>query len=60
MPLEQCIQHLTASGLMSATEVHAFQDTLPPPRPKDAESLARELVHANRLTRHQAAAAQVK
>ena len=55
--LEQFVQHLTASGLMSATEVTSFQDTLPPERkPKDAESLARELVQANKLTRYQAQA----
>jgi serine/threonine protein kinase len=55
--LEQFVQNLTASGLMSAPELTAFQDTLPPPRkPKDAESLARELVRANKLTRYQAQA----
>jgi serine/threonine protein kinase len=53
--LEQFVQQLTASGLMSASEVTSFQGTLPPPRPKDAESLARELVQANKLTRYQAA-----
>ena len=49
MTLEQFVQHLTQSGLMSATEVITFQDTLPPPKPKDAETLARQLVQANRL-----------
>ena len=40
---------------MSATEVISFQDTLPPQRkPKDAETLARELVRANKLTKYQA------
>lgn len=53
--LEQFIQHLTQSGLMSATEISSFQDTLPLDRkPKDAETLARELVRANKLTRYQA------
>src|SRR5512136_2046321 len=42
---------------MSTTEVISFQDTLPPDRkPKDAETLARELVQANKLTRYQAQA----
>jgi serine/threonine-protein kinase len=54
--LEQFVQHLTASGLMSATEVNAFQDTLPPPKPKDAEGLACVLVQASKLTRYQAQA----
>ena len=55
--LEQFVQQLTQSGLMSATEVISFQDTLPPQhKPKDAEGLARELVRANKLTRYQAAA----
>ena len=55
VPLEQFVQHLTASGLMSATEVSSFQDTLPPERkPKDGETLARELVRANKLTKYQA------
>lgn len=52
--LEQFVQHLTQSGLMSATEVISFQDTLPPPKPRDAETLARELVQASKLTRYQA------
>lgn len=55
--LEQFIQQLTASGLMSATEVSAFLAGLATERqPKDAEALARELFHANRLTRYQAQA----
>ena len=55
VPLEQFVQHLTASGLMSATEVSSFQDTLPPERrPKDGETFARELVRANKLTKYQA------
>src|SRR3990170_405904 len=56
MTLEQFVQHLTQSGLMSATEVISFQETLPPPKPKDAEGLARELVQANKLTPYQAQA----
>jgi len=55
--LEQFVQHLTASGLMSAAEVTAFQDALPPDRkPKDGEALAREMFRANKLTRYQAQA----
>lgn len=54
--LEQFVEHLTASGLMSATEVNAFQETLPLPKPKDGETLAQELVQANRLTKYQAEA----
>jgi eukaryotic-like serine/threonine-protein kinase len=55
LTLEQFVQHLTASGLMSVAQVASFQDTLPPERkPKDAEDLARELVQAGKLTRYQA------
>jgi serine/threonine protein kinase/formylglycine-generating enzyme required for sulfatase activity len=55
--LEQFIEQLTQSGLLSATEVSTFQQNLPlQKRPKDAEGLARELVEARRLTRYQAAA----
>lgn len=53
--LEQFVQNLSQSGLMSATDVQSFQDTLPPERkPKDGENLARELVRANKLTKYQA------
>jgi hypothetical protein len=55
--LERFVQHLTQSGLMSAAEVSTFQDSLPPEkRPKDGETLARELVRANKLTKYQAQA----
>jgi len=55
--LERFIEQLANSGLMSAAEVLAFRDALPSNRkPDDGESLARELVQANRLTRYQAAA----
>jgi formylglycine-generating enzyme required for sulfatase activity len=55
--LEQFIQHLTASGLLSAAEVSSFQDSQPPEqRPKDAETLARNLVRAGKLTKFQAQA----
>jgi serine/threonine protein kinase len=55
--VEQFLERLSQSGLMSAAEVSAFQDSLPPEkRPKDAETLARELVRANKLTKYQAQA----
>ena len=55
--LEQFVQHLTQSGLMSAAEVTSFQNSLPADkRPKDAETLARDLVRTGRLTKYQAAA----
>jgi serine/threonine-protein kinase len=55
--LEQFVQKLTQSGLMSATDVSSFHDSLPPEkRPKDGEALARELVRANKLTKYQAQA----
>jgi formylglycine-generating enzyme required for sulfatase activity/serine/threonine protein kinase len=55
--LEQFIQDVTRSGLMSAGEMATFQQRLPPARrPRDAEALARELVAAHKLTRYQAAA----
>ncbi len=57
MTLEQFVQHLTQSGLMSVTDISSFQDSLPPEkRPKDGEALARALVQANRLTKYQAQA----
>lgn len=55
--LEQFVQNLTASGLLSAAEITSFQQSLPAHRqPKDAETLARELVQAGKLTRYQAGA----
>jgi formylglycine-generating enzyme required for sulfatase activity/serine/threonine protein kinase len=55
--LEQFVQQLVQSGLLSETEVSSFQQSLPAQqRPTDAEGLARELVQAKRLTRYQAAA----
>ena len=55
--LEQFVQHLTQSGLMSATDISSFQESLPPDkRPKDGEALARELVKADKLTKYQAQA----
>ena len=55
--LEQFIENLTRSGLVSADELSAFQDGLPPDkRPSDPQGLARELIQAGKLTRYQAAA----
>jgi hypothetical protein len=55
--LEQFIQDVTRSGLLSAGEIASVQQKLPPQRrPTDAEGLARELVEACKLTRYQAAA----
>ena len=53
--LDQFVEHLTQSGLLSAAEITSFQDALPPDkRPKDGEALARELVRANKITKYQA------
>ena len=55
--LGQFVQNLVRSGLFSADELSAFEESLPPEkRPKDAQGLARELVQAKRLTKYQAAA----
>ena len=52
--LEQFIDRLVRSGLMSAAEITAFQSSLPPRRkPADGEALARELYRANKLTKYQ-------
>jgi hypothetical protein len=53
--LERFVQNLIASGLFSAGELTAFQERLPPEkRPKDPQGLARELIHAGKLTKYQA------
>jgi serine/threonine-protein kinase len=55
--VEQFIERLTQSGLMSAAEVSTFQDSLPPDkRPKDVQQLARVLVQHGKLTKYQAQA----
>jgi len=55
--LGQFIDNLTRSGLVSADEISAFQESLPPEkRPSDSQGLARELIQAGMLTRYQAAA----
>ncbi|HUT88143.1 MAG TPA: protein kinase [Thermoguttaceae bacterium] len=55
--LEQFVANLIHSGLMSADEVSSFQESFPPDqRPTDVRGLARELVHAGKLTKYQATA----
>ncbi|MFC1597236.1 protein kinase, partial [Planctomycetota bacterium] len=54
--LEQFVENLVRSGLFTADEVAAFQQTLPADRqPQNPQDLARELHKAGRLTRYQAA-----
>lgn len=54
--LEQLVQQLTQSGLLTAAEIAHFQDALSPERcSKDAESLTRELVQTDKLTKYQMA-----
>ncbi|MFH1924059.1 MAG: protein kinase, partial [Planctomycetota bacterium] len=54
--LEQFVDNLIQSGLFSAAELAAFQESLPSEkRPKDAQGLARELNRAGKLTKYQAA-----
>ena len=55
--VEQFIERLSESGLMSAAEISAFQDSLPPAeRPSDVQALATSLVKAGKLTKYQAQA----
>ncbi len=55
--VEQFIERLTQSGLMSAAEVSTFQESLPPDkRPKDLQEFAQALVQKGKLTRYQAQA----
>jgi serine/threonine protein kinase len=55
--LDQFIQNLVSSGLMTAEEVSAAQEGLPPDRrPEDAQALARLLHQHGKLTKYQAAA----
>jgi len=54
--VRQFVENLVQSGLMSAAELSAFEKGLPPEkRPKDVQGLARELVHARKITKYQAA-----
>ena len=49
-------ENLIQSGLITAAELSAFQESLPPEkRPKDIQGLARELVRARKITKYQAA-----
>jgi formylglycine-generating enzyme required for sulfatase activity/serine/threonine protein kinase len=55
--LEEFVQTLGQSGLMSVDEVRAFVDDLPPDKkPADARDLAREMVRQGKLTKFQAQA----
>jgi len=53
--VRQFVESIVQSGLMTAAEVSAFEQGLSPRnRPQDAQSLARELVQAGKLTKYQA------
>ena len=53
--VDQVIQRLASSGLMSEEEVRAFLDSLPEgPRPREGMALARALADAGKLTLFQA------
>jgi serine/threonine-protein kinase len=55
--IEQFIERLTDSGLMSAQEIDSFHKQSPPEkRPKDAQQLAQALVRQGKLTKYQAQA----
>jgi serine/threonine-protein kinase len=55
LPLDEFVQQIVASRLLSADEVRALIDSLPPDqRPQAAEQLARELVRRGKLTAYQA------
>lgn len=55
--IEQFVERLTQSGLMSAQEIDSFHKQLPPDkRPKDVQQLAQALVQKGKLTKYQAQA----
>jgi serine/threonine protein kinase/WD40 repeat protein len=55
--IQQFVDSLSQSGLMTAAEAGEFVNACPPGRrPADGEGLAQRLVQAGRLTRYQAAA----
>src|SRR5262245_53081877 len=58
VPLAQFVNQLAESGLMSADELRALQESFPPDKfsPDDAQEFARELVRQHRLTAYQATA----
>ena len=55
LTVDQFVNHLTGSGLMSAGEVTSFFTALSDRQPpQDGEALARELVKQKKLTKFQA------
>ncbi|MCY2991564.1 MAG: serine/threonine-protein kinase, partial [Planctomycetota bacterium] len=55
--LQQFVDNLDRSGLLSSAQVSLLLDTLPvEERPSDAQALARELIRQGKLTKFQAAA----
>lgn len=55
MSFDDFVRNLIDSGVMTAVEVHEYLDTFPPEkRPREAEPLARAMVHDERLTKYQA------
>ena len=51
--VEQFVTHLTESGVMSADDIAAFQETLGSPV-ETAEDLAKQLIQKKELTKFQA------
>ena len=57
LSLQQFIDNLSQTGLMSAAEVSTICERLPPEeRPADGEALAKLLVRQGKLTKYQASA----
>ena len=55
--VEQFVERLTQCGLLSAQEIDAFQQQLPPDkRPKEVQQFAHALVQQGKLTKYQAQA----
>ncbi len=55
--IEQFVERLTQSGVMSAADLAKFQDSLPPAqRPRDVQALVTLLYRAGKLTKYQAKA----
>ncbi|MGD0898575.1 MAG: SUMF1/EgtB/PvdO family nonheme iron enzyme [Thermoguttaceae bacterium] len=55
--VQQFVERLTESGLMSAAEVAGFQESLPPDkRPRDVQQFAQVLIQQGKLTKYQAQA----
>ena len=56
MSVDAFVRNLISSGVVPAPVVHDYLDTFPPEkRPRDGESLAREMVRDKHLTKFQAA-----